>query len=280
VNKLKQGIVSLYRKVSTSLPPDVEDAIKGAEELENSDPAKQELKRLLGNIKHSRKETRPLCLDSGVPVFHIKVPQGISQETVRKAVLDATRDATVKIPLIPNAVDIITNENTGDNTGEGFPIIYFEESDSTHMTVELMLLGAGVESLGRTYILPESSIGAERDLTGVRKCVLDTIKRADGKGCPPYIIGVGIGTTRDRVTWLSKEQLRRKLGDTNPTPALATLEHDLCQEINKTGIGPGGVGGKSTALGVKIGIQHRHTDTYFVDVTLLCWNTRRGKLIW
>ncbi|MFC1769465.1 fumarate hydratase [Nitrospirota bacterium] len=280
MNKLKQGIVSLYRKVATSLPPDVEEALKGAEALEDQSPAKNELQRMLGNIKHSRKETRPLCLDTGVPVFHISLPGGIKQSSVIEAVMEATREATEKIPLVPNAVNVITKENTDDNTGEGFPIIYFEETDSTHMTVELMLLGAGVEGLGRTYILPDASIKADRSMEGVRQCVMDTIERADGKGCPPYIIGVGIGTTRDRVTWLSKQQLRRKLGDTNPIESLAALELKLCDEINRTGIGPGGLGGKSTALGVKIGAHHRHTDTFFVDVTLLCWNTRRGKLIW
>jgi tartrate/fumarate subfamily iron-sulfur-dependent hydro-lyase alpha chain len=93
-------------------------------------------------------------------------------------------------------------------------------------------------------------------------------------------VGVGIGTTRDQVTRLSKQQLRRKLRDANPDARLAELEAGLMREINASGIGISGGGGATTALGVKIGAHHRHNDSYFVDVTLMCWNTRRGKLIW
>jgi fumarate hydratase class I len=114
----------------------------------------------------------------------------------------------------------------------------------------------------------------------VRKCVLDTVQKAQGKGCPPYILGVGVGATKDRVTRLAKDQLMRKLNDVAKVAELATLEARLLEEINGLGIGPQGLGGGTTALGVKIGVNHRHPASFFVDVSVSCWATRRGRLIW
>jgi tartrate/fumarate subfamily iron-sulfur-dependent hydro-lyase alpha chain len=114
----------------------------------------------------------------------------------------------------------------------------------------------------------------------VKKCVLDTVVKAQGRACPPYIIAVGVGAAKDQVTRLSKEQLLRKVSDVNPVPELAALERDLVHEINRLGIGPQGLGGRSTALAVKAGVNHRHPATYFVDVAVGCWAHRRGRLIW
>lgn len=273
---LKLGIIELYKKVATSLPPDVEEAIKAAHAHESEGTeAKGQLGSTLLTIKHSRQQKQPLCLDSGVPVFYVSVPTGMKHSDIKSAIMEATREATKLIPLASNSVDPITGENTSDNTGAGFPVIHIEESSGTNLSVELMMLGSSSENLGRTYQLPDAALGADRGLDGVYKCVMDAVRQAGGRGCPPYIIGVGLGTTRDQVTRLSKEQLRRKIGDTNPLNELKALEQKLYADINKLGIG-----GATTTLGVKIGAYHRHPDSYFVDVSLLCWNTRRGKLIW
>jgi fumarate hydratase class I len=143
-----------------------------------------------------------------------------------------------------------------------------------------MLKGAGSENAGQMYKLPLAEINAQRDLEGVRRCVLDAVQKAQGRGCPPYIIGVGIGATKDQVTRLAKEQLIRKLTDVNKAGELAELEQQLLGDINSLGIGPMGLGGKATALGVKIGVNHRHPASYFVDVSVGCWAMRRGRLIW
>ncbi len=143
-----------------------------------------------------------------------------------------------------------------------------------------MLKGGGCENVGKLYNLPIKELQAERDLSGIRKCVIDAVYNAQGMGCPPYVIGVGIGASKDQVTKLSKEQLLRKLGDKNKYIILEKLEKNLIKEINKLGIGPLGFGGKTTALEVKIGINHRHPASYFVDVSMSCWADRRARLVW
>ncbi len=279
--KLRDGIIELYRKVATSLPPDVEDALKSAYIIEeNGSNAKQALSTVLENILLARETSRPICQDTGVPVFYVKVPIGLSQVELKDTIIESTRIATEKIPLRGNAVDIITDKNTGDNTGKGFPVIYFEETHDSTLTIDLMLKGSGCENTGQIYKLPVEELGAERNLEGVRRCVLDAIHKAQGRGCPPYTLGVGIGASKDQVTRLAKDQLIRKLTDTNGAPVLADLEKRLLNEINQLGIGPLGFGGKTTAIGVKVGVNHRHPASYFVDISVCCWANRRGRLIW
>lgn len=279
--KLRDGIVELYKKVATSLPPDVEEAMKTilVSEAEGSN-ARSSIGIILENIKIARETARPVCQDTGVPVFFIKVPLGLSHIELENTVIDATRIATEKVPLRPNAVDPVTEMNSGDNTGVGFPVIYFEETAGSTLTIDLMLKGAGSENVGQIYKLPLGELNAQRDLDGVRKCVIDAVQKAQGKGCPPYIIGVGIGASKDQVTRLAKGQLMRKLNDTNKIPELAELENRTARDLNELGIGTLGFGGGTTALAVKIGVNHRHPASYFVDVSINCWATRRGRLIW
>lgn len=276
--KLHDEIVKLYKKAATSLPSDVEAALKSARAEERSN-AKAALSAILENIRLARKTERPICQDTGVPVFFLKVPFGISHLELKSNIIEATRIATEKVPLRANAVDVLTDKNSGDNTGIGFPVIYLEETRGSKLIVDLMLKGSGCENIGQLYRLPAEELKAERDLEGVRKCVLDAIYGAQGKGCPPYIIGVGIGATKDQVTRLAKEQLMRKLEDTNRHEVLSVLEERLLGDINQLGIGPLGLGGKTTAIGVKIGVNHRHPASYFVDVTICCWANRRARLI-
>jgi fumarate hydratase class I len=278
---LRQGIIELYRKVARSIPPDVEAALVSAREKEDEgSQAERALREVLETIKLAREGKRPVCLDTGIPVFYVKIPKGLSHGEIRNVIMEATREATVKVPLSPNAVDILTNRNTGDNTGVGFPVIHLEESEGSSLVVDLMLKGSWSENEGRLYRLPDERLNAERDLEGITTCVIDAVKQAGGRGCPPYTVGVGVGGTIDQVTSLSREQLRRKIDDKNPEDALDELEKACLAEINDLGVGIMGLGGKSTALGVKIGVQHRHPDSYFVDVALACWSNRRGKLVW
>ena len=279
--KLRDGIVELYKKVATSLPPDVREAMESglAREAEGT-TAFSTLAVQVENMKLARETVRPVCQDTGVPTFWVKVPIGLSHFEMKNTILEATRLATEKVPLRPNAVDSITDKNSGDNTGIGFPVIYMEETRESSLTIDLMLKGAGCENVGELFKLPNAELNAQRNLDGVRRCVIDTVQRAQGKGCPPYILGVGIGATKDQVTRLAKEQLLRRLADVNKIDELAALEKRVLDEINELGIGPMGLGGRTTALGVKIGVNHRHPASFFVDVSVSCWATRRGRLIW
>jgi fumarate hydratase class I len=278
---LHRELIKLYRKAATSLPRDVEDSLRRAAKAEkDGSTAKSALSAILENIRIARETERPLCQDTGVPVFFVKVPRKQGQLELKNTIIESTRIATEEVPLRPNAVDILSDKNSGDNTGIGFPIIYFEESQNRAITIELMLKGSGCENVSQLYKLPLEELRAERDLDGVRRCALDAIHRAQGKACPPFVIGIGIGASRDQVTRLAKEQLMRNLGDTNDVKILSELERRLLNEINQLGIGPLGLGGKTTALGVKIGVNHRHPASYFVEISISCWADRRAKLIW
>lgn len=283
--RLRDGIIELYKKAATSLPTDVERALRSAYEVETESLSRESLGIILENISISRSQGRPLCQDTGFPVFFIKAPKGLSQRLIKETIIDATKIATQKIPLRPNAVNVITEKNTGDNTGELFPLIYFEETEEQSLEIDLMLKGGGCENLSQTYKLPTTfsydgqKIAVERDFDGVRKCILDAVIMAQGRGCPPYTIGVAIGGAKDQVAFIAKRQLLRKIDDTNPNKAVSELEKGLLEDINKLGIGTG-LGGKTTAIGVKIGTGHRHPASYFVEVSFSCWANRRAKLIW
>jgi fumarate hydratase, class I len=277
--KLRDVIVELYRQAATSLPADVETALQLAARKERKgSSAKTALSAVLDNIRIARETSRPVCQDTGVPIFFVKMPCGFSMREIEDEIVRATKIATKQVPLRANAVDVITDRNSGDNTGAGFPVVYFYETGGRRFSIDLMLKGSGSENIGQIYKLPLQELKAERDLDGVRKCVLDAVHKAQGKGCPPYIIGVGIGATKDQVTKLSKEQLMRDLNDSNSEAVLARLEKRTLSDINRLGIGPIGFGGGTTALAVKIGVNHRHPASYFVDVSINCWASRRAGL--
>jgi fumarate hydratase, class I len=279
--RLREAIVELYRKAATSLPADVMSALQNVHRKEQKGSnAALALSVILENISGAVKTVRPVCQDTGVPVFFVKVPAGLSHLQIRSTIIKATQIATGEIPLRPNAVDILTEKNSGDNTGIGFPVIYTDEIKGRKLFIDLLLKGSGSENIGQLYKLPFEELQAERNLEGVRKCVLDTIYKAQGKGCPPYVIGVGIGATKDQVTRLSKEQLLRRLDDINQYPVLSRLEKRISNDINSLGIGTIGLGGRTTSLGVKIGINHRHPASYFVDISVSCWADRRARMIW
>ena len=272
--KLSEGIVELNKKVTTSLPPDVEDALRLAQKLtEAGSTEEQALLKSIEEIRSSRTVPRLICRDTGIPHFHVKVPLGISHKEIETALVEATRIATEKELLEAGAVDVVSGENSGDNTGEGFPVIHLEESPDSTLSVELILAGSESENEGHTYRLPDESLSAQRDLEGAGKCVIDAVKRAGGRGCPPYIIGVGIGATREQAARISKKQLLRKLSDRNSDDVLAALEERVLEDVNN-------LNNRLNALGVKIGVNHRHKESFIVDVSLSCWATRRGKLLW
>jgi len=141
-----------------------------------------------------------------------------------------------------------------------------------------MLKGGGSENVGITYSLPNKDLDAGRNLEGVRKCVLDAVFKAQGKACPPYVIGAAIGGSKDVVACLSKKQLLRKLNDVNEDSELDRFEKELKEDLNKLGIGPLGLGGKTTCLAVKIAESSRHPASYFADISFCCWACRRGQL--
>lgn len=278
---LTNDILELIRRTSTSLPADVEERLKAAVEKEEpGSAARGALETILKNIELSRAQSTPICQDTGTPIFYVHYPEGWSTRKLKAQIRAAMAEATQRSYMRPNAVDAIYDKNSGNNLGgDDFPSIHFEEVDANEpLVIELMLKGGGCENVGRQYSLPNSEVGAGRDLAGVRKVVLDAVQKAQGQGCAPGILGVAIGGDRGSSYIKSKEVLYEKIGVRNPDPKLAALEEQLTEEANQMGIGPMGFGGKTTVIDTKITGLHRLPASYFVSVSYMCWAYRRRKM--
>lgn len=273
------AVLELIQRASCELPDDVEKALHKAHKAEMpGSNAELTLSTFLKNIEMAKANTAPLCQDTGMPIFHIHHPEGISIRKMTEIIHDVLEKATQNQYLRPNAVDPVSGQNSGINVGEGFPQIFFFEWDAPHIEIGLMLKGGGSENIGTQYSLPYAQLNAGRDLEGVRRVVLDAVRKAEGKGCPPGILGVCIGGDRGSGYIESKKQLFRLLDDVNPVPSLAELERRILDDANQLGIGPLGLGGKNTLLGVKIGTRHRVPASFFVTISYMCWEHRRRFL--
>jgi len=278
---LTNEILELIRLTSSSLPPDVEERLKAAVEREEpGSAARGALETIMKNIELSRAQSTPICQDTGTPIFYVHYPEGWSTRKLKEQIRNAMAEATRRSYMRPNAVDAVYDKNSGNNLGgDDFPYIHFEEVDADRpLVIELMLKGGGCENVGAQYSLPNSSLGAGRDLKGVRKVVLDAVHKAQGQGCAPGILGVAIGGDRGSSYIKSKEALFDKLGVRNADPELAALEERLTEEANQLGIGPMGFGGKTTVIDTKITGLHRLPASYFVSVSYMCWAYRRRKM--
>jgi fumarate hydratase class I len=275
-------ILELVRLAATDLPPDVENALHQA--LKREEPgsaAFDALETILINVALARKNSTPICQDTGTPIFYVHHPVGWSTRTLHQQIEDAVVQATQRTYLRPNSVDSLSGVNSGNNLGGSyFPTVHFEEVDGETLTIDLMLKGGGCENVGAQYSLPQSSLGAGRDLAGVRKVALDAVYQAQGKGCSPGILGIAIGGDRGSGYLASKETLFRQMDDSNPDPQLTQLEKRLTEEANQLGIGPMGFGGKSTLLATKITHLNRLPASYFVSISYMCWAFRRRRMTW
>jgi fumarate hydratase class I len=277
---MQERFLELIRRASCELPPDVLDAVRRGRDAEKKDSlGRSALDDVLRNCALAAATSRPICQDTGTNNWYVHHPRTVSQLEIERAILAATRRATKLGYLRPNAVDPLTGLNSGDNTGHGAPVVHCREWKLKGVAADLLLKGGGCENMSAQYALPSAELGAGRDLEGVRRAVIDAVWKAQGKGCGPGIIGVGIGGDRANGTLEAKEQLFRLLGDANPEPALARLEARLLKECNQLGVGPMGFGGRTTVLGVKVGARHRLPASFFVSIAYMCWACRRASVV-
>jgi fumarate hydratase class I len=282
MHDITQEILELVRLAATDLPPDVEAALIQALEREApGSAARGALQTILQNVEISRRNSTPICQDTGTPIFYVHHPEGWSTRRLRKQIEDAVVEATRRAYLRPNSVNALTDKNSGNNLGdEHFPSVHFQEVDGDTLTIDLMLKGGGCENVGAQYSLPYAPLGAGRDLAGVRKVALDAVQKAQGQGCAPGVLGVAIGGDRGSSYVASKETLLASLEAANTDPTLAALETRLTDEANQLGIGPMGFGGETTVLGTKITGLHRLPASYYVTISYMCWAYRRRRLTW
>lgn len=207
---------------------------------------------------------------------------GANQIIMKREIQEAVSRATKEGKLRTNSVDSLTGANSGDNLGPGTPVIHFEQWERGDIEVRLILKGGGCENKNIQYSLPAELEGlgkAGRDLDGIRKCILHAIYQAQGQGCSAGFIGVGIGGDRTTGYELAKQQLFRRVDDTNPIAELRQLEEYILDKANQLGIGTMGFGGEVTLLGCKIGVMNRLPASFFVSVAYNCWAYRRQGVL-
>ena len=276
---LAGSLLELITQTSTNLPPDVRAAmnIAATEETPHTQSS-QALNIILSNVDMANDDVGPICQDTGMPTFIVRTPVGVNQIHIKQAIQQAVAEATRLGKLRPNSVDSLTGKNSGNNLGEETPVIHMEQWENDEVEVKLILKGGGCENKNIQYSVPcmLDHLGrADRDLEGVRKCILHAVWQAQGQGCAPGALGVCIGSDRAHGYDLAKEQLFRTLDDVNPNPILATLEAEIMVEANKLGVGAMGFGGKSSLIGCKIKAANRLPASFFVSVAYECWAFRR-----
>jgi fumarate hydratase, class I len=276
---LTGSLLELIIQTSTNLPPDVRAAMSltAATETPHTQSS-QALNIILSNIDMAKDDEGPICQDTGMPTFVVHTPVGVNQMEIKRAIRVAIAEATRLGKLRPNSVDSLTGKNSGDNLGPETPVMHFDQWERDDIEVKLILKGGGCENKNIQYSVPceLDHLGrADRNLEGVRKCILHAVWQAQGQGCAPGALGVCIGSDRSHGYELAKGQLFRTLDDVNPNPLLAKLEDEIMDEANRLGVGAMGFGGKASLIGCKIVAANRLPASFFVSVAYECWAFRR-----
>jgi len=266
---VEQVVVNLLKLANTKLPKDIGWALEAAAAWETNKTAYVQLGAIMDNVKKAEFMGKPMCQDTGIPIFYVK---GRFNNSIRDEIAAGLRRATETIPMRPNTVDPITRENPGNNMGKGMPVIHFIPTNDDFTEISVLLKGAGSENMTRLEMLNPSD-----GINGVKRFVVDSVLNAGGKPCPPSIVGVGIGGTADDCLAMAKEALLIPLDEENPVPMLKELEEDLFVKLNSSGLGPMGLGGSTTVLGVRVKTAYCHTASLPVAVNIGCWATRRAS---
>jgi fumarate hydratase subunit alpha len=273
-DELRKFIIELITIAETRLPLDVYQALRRAYDEEDNPVAKKHLEAILRNVELAAKLSKPICQDTGTPVFYVKMGEEFPvRSRFREIAVEAVREATRRIPLRPNAVNPIKGGNTGDNTGRFVPWFEFEIVPGDRLEVTFVPKGGGSEAPSTLRMgLPV------KGLLNVWETVLNAIVEAGPKPCPPVVVGVGIAALSEQALSLAKKAaLLRPIGSRHEEPEVAKLEDQLLEAINSLGIGVHGFGGKFTALDVHVEYAHRHPATYAVAVATSCWALRRAS---
>lgn len=271
-SKVRQTVKKLILDANVNLSKDIAAKLVEAEKIEKSEIGKDFLSIINENIRTASLEGDPICQDTGMCVVFLEIGQDVSfsgnylydeiNEGIREAYDDGYfRKSVVGCPL--------RRENTKDNTPG---IIYTDITKGDRVKVTVMPKGFGSENCGATRMLKPAD-GYE----GVMSFILETIEKAGSKPCPPIVVGVGIGGTMDKAALLAKKALLRDVNEDNPDPFYKKMEDEILEKANATGIGPGGLGGTGTALGVNILAYPTHIAGLPVSVNIGCHVSRHAE---
>lgn len=274
-NRLIEIMTDFISVVSIRLPDDVYRRLDEMRRAEDGRIASELYECIFDNLEKAEKLQRPLCQDTGVLQFFIKVGTRFPYlDELEEAIVEAVKVATEKTPLRHNVVECFTEHNTGNNVGTRAPFIEWEVvpgSDKLH--IDLYLAGGGCSLPGRSKVLMPLE-GYE----GIAKYVFDTVVEWGINACPPLVVGVGIGTCAASAALLSKKALLRPVGSPNPNPQAAEMEKLMKEGLDKIGIGPLGLTGRQSVQSVQIEYAAHHPATLGVGITVGCWATRRGSI--
>ncbi|WP_209679889.1 fumarate hydratase [Methanohalophilus levihalophilus] len=262
------GVKSAIKQAQTVLPKDVVQALEKAEKSESEDVAKSHLQAILKNVSIAKEKSIPMCQDTGIFIFKVEIGRNIVLPfNLEEALREALRQATLEIPLRPNAVHPITRHNSNDNTGVGLPDIKYSFIDEDELRVTVVPKGAGSENMSVLKMMNPTEVNSIDDF------ILESVFNAGGKPCPPVIVGVGVGGSFDKSAILAKTSLLRDVQDMDEE------ELHLLRRINSLGIGPMGMGGDTTALAVHINKAHCHTASLPVAINIQCWANRHSTVV-
>ncbi len=270
-NAIYEGIVNITHK----LPEDIKKALKDSYESENNPKAKYVLNQLITNYDIALRERVPLCQDTGSIVLFMEVGQdvyftdGYILSGINKAVARATGDKYLRSSIVQ---DPLTRKNNHDNTPA---IIHIEYARGNRVKLYIMAKGGGAENVSVSKMLPLSYASKDK----IKDFVIDWIKKNAAKACPPIVVGIGIGGTYDYCPVLAKKALLRKIGSKHKNPFYEKLEKELLSEVNKLNIGPQGIGGKTTALGIFIESQPCHIASLPFAININCNSSRITKIV-
>lgn len=272
---IEDAAKELYIRALKLLPPDVKDALRAADERETEETAKQILHTILKNVEVAEDQDQLICQDTGLPIYFLTMGSQFTVDGARveKALKKGVKRATLEHPFRGSSTNPLTRINPQTSVGDGLPVIHWEfEEDQDYLDILMVPKGSGSENMSAMKMfIPADGVGA------LKRFVLERVFENGANPCPPGIIGVGIGGTADLVGVLAKKAIARPTGSKNPDPELAKLETELFEAINELGIGPMGMGGKTTALAVHIEAAYTHITQNPVAVNTQCWPARRAR---
>jgi len=273
VDEVRDNVARICVEAACDLGEDVETAFDRAIDTERSTAGKVLIGRLKENARIAREDHIPICQDTGIAVFFVELGQDlrIKNGFLPDAINDGVRKGYKEGFLRKSVVDPISRRNTGDNTPA---IIYTEVVPGDRLKISFMPKGAGSENMSAIRMLRPTD-----GITGIRDFVLESVTRAGANPCPPIVVGVGIGGSFEMSAMLAKKSLLRHVGSPNPKLELARLEEDLLKAVNRSGIGPEGLGGSVTAMAVHVESFPCHIASLPVAVNINCHAARHKTII-
>lgn len=271
-DQIIEAVKDLCIDAACILNDDIREKIKEAKQQEESPFAKSILDQLLENARIAKEDRVPLCQDTGMAAVFLRLGQDvhITGGSLYVAIDEGVRRGYSQGYLRKSVLDPLTRENTGDNSPA---VIHTEIVDGDRLEITLAPKGFGSENMSKLAMLKPSD-----GIEGIKAFVLDTVIEAGANPCPPIIVGIGIGGTMDKAAYIAKRSLLRRLGEKNPDPQLAQLELELLDLVNSTGIGPQGLGGKTTALAVHIEAFPTHIAGLPVAINIQCHCARHRSI--